>query len=236
MTKRLQLALWAGNEVVWEYVIDEDCFYLYKNMSGGTANIAKVGTFDDALAAYHKDDQQMASDNWFAHLDGNKTAINFTARLFTEKKDAFRWNLIKAKRIFDERTGHATKIIGIFKDIHEEYIRELSYKVINKAFLRSRTPGFVIDFSTKHIEVSDSFYQFVGKEREDVRQKELQALLPTEEINTQQCQHNYRFIANLTTLPDKTLACQFQLHPMLEDKMANNNFRFAVGTFQSVPT
>lgn len=233
MAKRLQLALWAGNEVVWEYVIDEDSFYLYKNMNEVSANIAKMGSFDDALNAYHKDDQASASEHWHGHFSGKKADINFVARRYSDEHGGFRWNLIKAKRIFDERNGNATKIIGIFKDIHEEYIQEISYKVVRSAFTRSRTPGFIIDFSNKHIEVNDSFYLFVGMAKDNMTQTLLFNALPVKEIQAKQEKATLQFNAQISLIDEKKIDCQFSLQPMLEEKMTNSNYRFAVGTFKS---
>lgn len=57
MTKRLQSALWASHDIAWEYLIEQDQYYVFRDIRETSASVSQSGSFDEVVTSFHKDDR-----------------------------------------------------------------------------------------------------------------------------------------------------------------------------------
>ncbi|GBL06005.1 hypothetical protein [Glaciecola sp. KUL10] len=232
MTERLRLAFWFENEIVWEYVVNEDAFYLFSSVDDKQATISATGNLDDAVNAYHREDQAMAQRQWQTLIETEAESFEFKARRYSPVHECYRWVNVRGRKVLDEKDGSLKKVVGLFNDIHERYLRNVSLKTISNAFLNTRHPGFIIDFAIPHVEVTDSFYAATGLDKNNCSVDFLLALLPLEVIKKHQVTGERFFVETLQISPEKSLRCEFGMAKLKQDKYNSKYYRYSVGFFR----
>lgn len=233
MTDRLRYVIWESHEAVWEYLTTEDEYYLYKDISPKASTVKKHGTFNSFVDAVHEDDRVEFVEKWQNHINGSSEYIETRVRSFSELHNCYRWIYIRGKKTVNESTRKIEKVAGMIKDIHDNYLTELSYIAVAETFVKSKNPGFIIDFSTNHITITKSFAQLVKSNEEVICQSELIELLPIDIIKTNQKNDVVTFKADLLLCDASKINCEFILHELLQTS-DNNEFRFVVGFIKPI--
>ncbi len=233
MTDRLQYVVWASREAIWEYSVADDEYYLYKDINSKSSTVKDHGTFNHFIDAIHEDDRIDFLEAWQNHSMGSAPFIETRIRRFSSTHNTFRWIYIRGKKALHETTGEIVKVAGIFKDIHESYLTELSYKTVAETFVKSKYAGFIIDHSTDHITVTKSFIELVKSNNEQICQTELLELLPIETIVTNQRKDILKFSADLLLNDASTIKCEFSLPELLQTS-DKKELRFVVGFIRPI--
>lgn len=235
MTERLRLAFWFDHEVVWEYLVCEDAFYLFSSVDDKLASISATGNLEDALNAYHKDDQALVKSEWLRLINNKQVdAFEFDARRYSPEHNGFRWMSVRGRKVLDEKDGSLKKVVGLFRDIHEKYLKNTSLKTISNAFLNTRHPGFIVDFALPHVEVTDSFYEKTDIDKASCSVDYLLNLLPLELIQQQQASGERFFNFTLNTQDNRRINCKFALAELKQEKYNDEYYRYAVGFFRVI--
>jgi hypothetical protein len=232
MTERLRLAFWFENEIVWEYVVSEDAFYLFSSVDEKQATIGATGNLEDAVQAYHREDQALAKSQWETLMQSDTEAFEFKARRYSLEHECYRWVNVRGRKVLDEKDGTLKKVVGLFNDIHERYLKNVSLKTISNAFLNTRHPGFIIDFAIPHVEVTESFYTATGLEKQNTSVGFLIDLLPLEAIKEHQETGERFFTTTLKVSDERELKCDFAMAELKQEKYNAEYYRYAVGFFR----
>jgi hypothetical protein len=232
MTERLRLAFWFENEIIWEYVVSEDAFYLFSSVDDKQATISATGNLEDAIHAYHREDQELARSQWEMLMQSAHDAFEFKARRYSQEHECYRWVNVRGRKVLDEKDGSLKKVVGLFNDIHERYLKNTSLKTISNAFLNTRHPGFIIDFAIPHVEVTESFYKVTGLEKENTSVSFLVELLPLDTIKKNQETGERFFTKTLNISAERTIECDFAMAELKQEKYNAEYYRYAVGFFR----
>jgi hypothetical protein len=134
--------------------------------------------------------------------------------------------------VLDEKDGTLKKVVGLFNDIHERYLKNVSLKTISNAFLNTRHPGFIVDFAIPHVEVTESFYTATGLEKQNTSVGFLIDLLPLEAIKEHQETGERFFTTTLKVSDERELKCDFAMAELKQEKYNAEYYRYAVGFFR----
>lgn len=227
MTQRLQSALWAGNEVVWEFIVADDAYCIYNSINETSASVASVGTFDDMINSVHEEDRREFAQAWQAHISGKTDGINVTVRRFSSRKQSYRWIRIRGKKVCNEN-NLVEKVIGVYKDVNTAYLKNQSFQTVLDAFLNYKYPAFIIDSETKHVEINYAFYRILGVENKNLNQDALRKMLPTSVIINQQASGERAFKAQIQW-NEQTIMKQITLSDTLSKGDSNSKARYIVG-------
>ena len=181
---------------------------------------------------YHREDQALAKSKWIELIESDVGEIEFTARRYSPQHSAFRWMIIRGHKICDEKTGEPKKIVGLFRDIDEHYLHELSLKTISEAFSLNRDPCFVVDFAVPHVEVTESFYTGVGLNKTQCNSAFLLNLLPVEKIKSCQNTEQRFFTEELEIGIEDKVKFDFSLLDLKQEKYNDDYYRYAVCIFK----
>ncbi|MFW8591138.1 PAS domain-containing protein [Glaciecola sp. 2405UD65-10] len=227
MTQRLQSALWAGNEVVWEFNIADNAYCVYNSINKSSASVANVGSFDDMINSVHEDERREFAQAWQAHISGKTDGINVTVRRFSSRKKSYRWISIRGKKVCNENDV-LEKVIGVYKDVNTAYLKNQSFQTVLDAFLNYKYPAFIIDSETKHVEINYVFYRMLGLENTYLNQDALRKMFPTNEIIKQQRNEQRSFNATIQW-NEQAIVKKITLSDTLSKANNKNETRYIVG-------
>lgn len=158
--RKLELALWASNESIWEWHVESDEFTVRRYDKGSdTANL-EHGTLDSFFETIHPDDFENYRLHWRLHLDGCSDNLDITFR--AKREGVYRWIRLRGKVIELLDTGLPLRIIGTSKDVTEIRDAERSSRLMASAFSSSRDAMLILQKDKKIIEANGAFYSLIG--------------------------------------------------------------------------
>lgn len=229
MTQRLQSALWASNDLAWEYSVDQARYFVYRNINEKSASVSHTGSFDDVVNNIHPDDRFTFAQAWHAHMSYKTVGFNTLLRHFSRKYQSYRWVRLRGKKVVDA-SGLLSKVIGVYKDVNTEYNREKNFQTVSNAFLQFKHPAFILDSSTEHIVITDSFYEFLDSSKDSLTTSELREIVPISVIVENQKAGNETFSAQIGEKENKR-NCWVNLSELMSSKENEGEQRYIVGFF-----
>lgn len=240
IAKRLEHALLAGNEDIFEYDIASDRYQMFKTLFDTDAKIVCAVTLSGFIDTIHNDDRTEFCMQWDKHLNGLQENVDITIRaLMPEQDEEYRWCQIRGRKVLDKESGKPSKIIGTVKDCHEQYQSELSYKTISQTYLLSKQPSCIIDYSTKHVVTTDSFQKMLAGliepdsaiDANTLSQEDLREILPISMIKLKQKEGVSVFRLDLN-LGDKSVSCFASIPPLMQENNELGQYRYVVLMFK----
>ncbi len=230
MTTRLQSALWLNKQMVWEYIIDNDAYYMFKRIDKTQVSIDKSASFDEIVNTLHADDRATFCKNWQDHLNDYLRSFNVTIRRYLNTHKAYRWVQMLGKKVVNEQIHKIEKIVGIYSDINNQYVREEALNSVGNAFLKSELPGAVIDFSNSQIVVNDSFTIMITGKAIAMSQQELAQVIPVSLIKQQLTNQITKFDASLQ-VNGQPLSVTISLLTQLQKTSESETLRYGIAFF-----
>ncbi|MEC4984916.1 MAG: PAS domain S-box protein, partial [Oscillatoria sp. PMC 1076.18] len=125
--ERLQLALEAANDGIWDWNLNTGELYLsdrWKQILGyNNSEIANTMAFWQQLL--HPEDRQVVLNSLNNHLAGNSADFQAEYRMQTKSGD-WKWILARAKVVESDFTGKPVRVIGTQRDISDRKQGELA--------------------------------------------------------------------------------------------------------------
>lgn len=241
LAKRLEHALLAGNEDVFEYDLKTDSFQMFKTILDADAKIICAASLSDFIDTIHNDDRTEFCIQWDQHTNGSCEALDVTIRVLLPNTNEHHWCKVRARRILDEDTHKVIKVVGTLKDCHLEHLNQLSCITISNTFVRSEQPSCIIDYSTGHIVPTESFLHLVGctsiqesdAEQDPYDNNDLKQILPIDLIKRAQKQGESSFNIKLS-LPKSTIECLAIIPPLMQEKAGLQGHRYVVVIFKLI--
>lgn len=227
MTTRLQSALWLNNQIAWEYVMATDAYYAFKSIDSDQVSVGNKGSLDDIVNTFHKDDCAEFLKHWHTHISGETHSFNVTLRRYSKTHSAYRWVQVVGKKQRDPQHNECNKVVGIFADVNEEYLRKETLNIIGHTFLKSVLPGVIIDFTNKQIVVTDSFTIIMTGSTDALSQQELAKIIPVSVIKQQLTKGVSKFDTDLL-VNGKPLSVNISLPSLLHDTSEQTELHYCV--------
>ena len=230
MTTRLQSALWVNKQVVWEYVIDNDAYYMFKRIDKTQVSIGKSGSFDEIVNTLHEDDRAIFCKHWQDHINNYSKSFNLTIRRYSNTHKAYRWVQMFGKKVSNKQTHKIEKVVGLYSDVNNQYVREEALNCVSNAFLKSELPGAVIDFTNSQIVVTDSFTIMITGQSIAMSQQELAQVIPVSLIQQQLTNQITKFDATLQ-VNGQPLSVSISLLTQLQKTSESETPRYGIAFF-----
>lgn len=157
--RRLQLALWASGDGIWEWSketgkIKIDRFYLDGEQIEWPSE--SVGLFKGIT----KDDQSGFLHGWENHLAGR--APLFFEEIRLNYKHSFRWLRICGRAFERDAEGFALKVAGTVHDITEEKKDEESLRLLSRVFSSSTDALTIVDEGFLILETNAAYQDLIN--------------------------------------------------------------------------
>ena len=161
--RRVQLALWASGESVWEWASATD--RLVVDMADDNRlDLPGAGeglTMDAFLNSAHADDLQRLRLAWQLHLRGAHPDIDVSFRI-NDSGGRLRWLRVRGRALSRNEQGLAERVLGTLKDVTAEHDAEASLRLMAHAFSSTRDAMAVVDPQWAVLEINEALVHLAG--------------------------------------------------------------------------
>jgi diguanylate cyclase (GGDEF)-like protein len=144
--QRMQWALWASGESVWEWNSATD--WLQVDLAAGTelplTGAAQGLPLAQFIASAHADDRSAVHLAWQLHLSGAHPDIDVSFRIHDTAGQP-RWLRVRGRALARDGQGRARQVLGTLKDVTAQREAEESLRLMAHAFSSTRDAMAVID-------------------------------------------------------------------------------------------
>lgn len=165
---RLQMALWASGEGIWDWTSDSQRFDVQGLMiNGREVAWPQTDTGREFVALVHEDDRDAMMLAWRLHLAGARDDVDMAYRL--RFGDHERWLRVRGRALERDAAGRATRVAGTIKDITAQRESEQSLNLLANAFASTHDALLVVDDRWAVIATNRSFTALTGLDAQTVR-------------------------------------------------------------------
>lgn len=161
--QRLQLALWASGESVWEWDATTDCVKV--DVAEG-AELPLLGTregmtLEQFFNRAHGDDRAAMRLSWQLHLRGAHPDIDVCFRI-QDDGDRTRWLRVRGRALGRDARGRVRQVLGTLKDVTAQRDAEESLRLMAHAFSSTRDAMAVVDPQWLVLEINEALVRLAG--------------------------------------------------------------------------
>jgi diguanylate cyclase (GGDEF)-like protein len=161
--QRVQLALWASGESVWEWDAATDRVKV--DVAEGTAMpFAGAGeglSLEAFFSRAYPDDMAAMRLAWQLHLRGAHPDIDVSFRI-QNGDDRPRWLRVRGRALRRDAQGQARHVLGTLKDVTAQRDAEESLRLMAHAFSSTRDAMAVIDPQWLVLEINEALVRLAG--------------------------------------------------------------------------
>jgi len=163
--QRVQLALWASGESVWEWNAATD--FVKVDVADGVempfAGARQGMPLEAFIARAHADDRAAVRLSWQLHLRGAHPDIDVSFRIQGEG-DRPRWLRVRGRALERDSQGEARYVLGTLKDVTAQRDAEESLHLMAHAFSSTRDAMAVIDPQWRVLEINEALVRLAGED------------------------------------------------------------------------
>jgi diguanylate cyclase (GGDEF)-like protein len=161
--QRVQLALWASGETVWEWDAATD---RVRVDAGAGAELPLAGarqglSLEDFFARAHPDDRAAMRLSWQLHLRGAHPDIDVSFRI-ADDAGRIRWLRVRGRALGRDAGGRVRQILGTLKDVTAQRDAEESLRLMAHAFSSTRDAMAVVDPQWLVLEINEALVRLAG--------------------------------------------------------------------------
>jgi diguanylate cyclase (GGDEF)-like protein/PAS domain S-box-containing protein len=175
LTQRLQLALWASGDAIWEWYADSDELRVQRFLDAGERSEDVRGSRSDLLATVHPRDVQPLMMAWRLHERGDTELLEVVFRPAPDRDGE--WMRLRGRAIERDEAGMALRMIGTLKDISQQRRNEESLELLGHAFASNRDGLGIVDADWKLVECNDALAALLGGEAAELVGRDVRGLL-----------------------------------------------------------
>ncbi len=172
--RRLELALWASGESIWEWAAETDVVRSTRYVALDAPPEETSTLLIDVLDAIHPADVESVALAWRLHLAGSTAEYDMQFRL----RNGQSWLRSRGRVIERDAAGNALRMVGTTKDITRQREKDESLRVLGHAFANSRDALVLCDVDWRILESNAAFHALSGLSHERARRTAMARLLP----------------------------------------------------------
>ncbi len=161
---RLQMALWASGEGIWDWSAQTGRLNVHGLLLAGEPYEWPESNLQKLLATVYADDRDAASLAWRLHLAGAREDIDIAYRLRSTR--GLRWLRIRGKALERAPNGRVLRLAGTIKDITNQRRSEQSLNLMAHAFTSTQDAMAVVDSTGWIIEINQALAAMTGADQE----------------------------------------------------------------------
>ncbi|MBL8323657.1 MAG: EAL domain-containing protein [Rubrivivax sp.] len=151
---RLQMALWASGEGIWEWRAGDRLFRLDRLELDGRSVQWKARSLPEVEQEVHPEDREALRLGWQLHLNGSRPEVDIAFRLHDAGR--YRWVRVRGRASSRDKAGRVQHLIGTIKDITAQRGAEESLRLMAHAFSSMRDGLAVVDAHWRIVEVNEA--------------------------------------------------------------------------------
>ena len=161
--RRVQLALWASGESVWEWSRGSNRLIVDRGETDEPALPGFVDglTLEQVLDRAHVDDAPSVRLAWQLHLRGAHPDIDVSFRI-NDATDHQRWLRVRGRALRRDDRGIAEQVLGTLKDVTAQREAEESLRLMAHAFSSTRDAMAVVDPQWNVLEINEALVHLAG--------------------------------------------------------------------------
>jgi diguanylate cyclase (GGDEF)-like protein len=172
--RRLELALWASGESIWEWEAETDLVRSARYVALDAPPQETSALLIDVLDAIHPADVESVVLAWRLHLAGSSAEYDMQYRL----RDGQSWRRSRGRVIERDASGIARRMVGTTKDITRQREQDESLRVLGHAFANSRDALVLCDGSWRLLESNAAFHALSGFTHDSARRVAIAHAIP----------------------------------------------------------
>ncbi len=173
--RRLQLALWASGEGIWEWDVERDRFSIDDLQVLGAEQTVAAKPVREVLASVEDADRPTLRLAFDLYLGQASSDIDTAFR--SRVGGAVRWLRIRGRALARDAQGRPQRITGTIKDVTEQRQAEQSLRLMAQAFASTHDALVVVDPQGSVVQANDCAAALLDQEIESLAGQPLAALL-----------------------------------------------------------
>jgi diguanylate cyclase (GGDEF)-like protein len=192
--RRVQLALWASGERVWEFDAASDRFAVDRGDADADADADAEGSALDSLlpgsaegmpmaqfiALVNPDDAPALQLAWRLHFRGAHADIDLSFRV-ADAGGRLRWLRLRGRALGRDAKGCAERVLGTLKDVTAQHEAEDSLRLMAHAFGSTRDAMAVVDAQWTVLEINEALLRLAGEHSGVMPGADLRQWLPVDD-------------------------------------------------------
>jgi diguanylate cyclase (GGDEF)-like protein/PAS domain S-box-containing protein len=158
--RRLEMALWASGEGIWEWDAATDIVAAEIFEKALFSVPAPQMRMRDYLGLIHEEDRDRVIMAWRLHYLGS--AEDYDCAYRVDGKGGVRWIRTRGRAAERDARGRARRVIGTIKDITSQRDAEESLRLMAHAFANTRDPMVVTTVDWEIVEANSAFARLTG--------------------------------------------------------------------------
>lgn len=179
--RRLELALRASGEAIWEWDCRSDQFEVQSFGEDAAALPAKCRLRRELLPAIHPDDRQRVKLAWQLHVCGSEESFDCAFRLQGQDGRG-RWIRVRGRAIAFEEDRSPIRVLGTLKDVTRQRLSEENQKLMAQALSVSSEAIAITDVCWEIVEANAAFSRLVEAPADTLTGRRLTELLPLTDL------------------------------------------------------
>ena len=178
--RRLQMALWASGEGIWNWSVEDDRFLVEGLYVDGVEVDWPVVSSSELIERVHPDDRDAMGLAWRLHLAGAREDVDVAYRIQLDPGE--RWVRVRGRALQRDEQGRPLRVAGTIKDITAQRESEQSLHLLASAFSSTHDALAIVDDQGAIVEANRAFCALTAQSPEAVRGKVLSSFvqLPSE--------------------------------------------------------
>ena len=211
--RRLNLALWATGEGIWEWDLAASQVKITGLEVAGQPLPINTATIDQLLARLHSADQLMVRSELDRHADNESGHIDLEFRL--RHSGGWHWLHIRGRALQRDGLGRALQVTGTIRDVSDQHEAEQLRQLMAHAFASTLDALVVVQDGWTVVQANAAFEALMGLENGGMAGQHLQNLL--------------RFV------PDITQPGPWRGEACLHDQAGDRAFEVAITRIEARP-
>lgn len=210
LQRRLELALWASGETIWEWQASDDQFEWDEMLEQEQLKlVSRQLLFFELMERIHPEDRAQVITAWRAHLFGSSPFYQAEYRL--QAGEEYRWWRVRGRAVERDAHGVALRVTGTLKNIDAERASESHMRMLAAAFRETRDAIVVLSTDGRIIQHNEALGLLTGASSEQL------------------------LGANITTLLSATDSAIVVDWWLQHDNIHSSAFRLQLSSGQSIP-
>ncbi|NDY90169.1 putative bifunctional diguanylate cyclase/phosphodiesterase [Ideonella livida] len=158
--RRLQMALWASGEGIWEWHADTQTFEVSGQDVRGLPNEGMRLDTEALLRMMQPEDRDTTTRVWQLHLKGQSEDIDVAYRVATPA--GIRWLRVRGRALERDAQGRPLRVTGTIKDITGQRDAEKTLHMLAQAFASTSDALAVVDDRWQVVEGNQAMARLLG--------------------------------------------------------------------------
>ena len=210
---RLQQALSASKQVVWEWDAKTDEIWMYSNKSSELSKIVRRITKAEMIESLRPSHRQVFEQQFHAHSNGHSKMFSVLVERTSKSSGQSRWIRLTGQCSHRDNNGCMQRMLGTYKDITSQHHEREAYEMVTAAFVNAKLPQFIMLLDDQKVQINTAFADLFSIQGRNIDWETFAKLLPVELIQSHQVEDSLTFCADLIVNGQKT-KCDIALNEM----------------------